>query len=65
MNAKLGRVAAFPYKCDVGAGPEVEAVFADIGAAIAPATLDVLVNNAGVAAVGSVTKTTEADLDRQ
>ncbi len=65
MNAKLGRVAAFPYKCDVSAGPEVEAVFADIGAAIAPATLDVLVNNAGVAAVGSVTKTTEADLDRQ
>ena len=44
---------------DVTDKASVKAFFAEMK------PMDLLVNNAGVAAVGSVTKTTEADLDRQ
>ena len=65
VNVTSGRVAALAYKCDISNGANVAEVFAAIDAVITPATLSVLVNNAGVAAVGALDKTTEADLDRQ
>ena len=48
--------------CDVGDQAAVQAVFAEIGAR--RPRLDVLVNNAGVAHIGTVLTTAEADMDR-
>ncbi|MFL5606657.1 MAG: SDR family NAD(P)-dependent oxidoreductase [Gemmatimonadaceae bacterium] len=54
--------AAHYFRCDVTRQSEVEAAFA---AAIERfGGLDILVNSAGVAHVGTVEQTTEADLDR-
>lgn len=55
-----GRAEA--WRCDVSDAVQVEATFAAVGAALGG--LDVLVNNAGVAAIGSLEKTEEADFDR-
>lgn len=49
---------AFAYGCNVSDQRAVESVFEKIG------RMDVLVNNAGIAHVGTVENTTEADLDR-
>lgn len=46
------------YACDVSDGAAVARVLSAIG------TADILVNNAGIAHVGTLTTTTEADLDR-
>lgn len=48
--------------CDVGDGAAVAAVFAEIAAR--RGRIDILVNNAGVAHIGTLTTTTEADMDR-
>ena len=50
------------FRCDVTVQADVDAAFAAVQARLGP--LDVLVNNAGVAHVGTVETTTEADLDR-
>ena len=50
------------HRCDVTDGGQVQAVFAEV--AEAGGGLDVLINNAGVACVGTVEQTTEADFDR-
>ncbi len=49
-------------ECDVASAASVAAAFE--GVARDAARLDVLVNNAGIAHIGSVENTTEADLDR-
>ena len=48
--------------CDVGDGAAVAAVFEEI--AQRRGRIDLLVNNAGVAHIGNLTGTTEADMDR-
>ncbi|MDX1565883.1 MAG: SDR family oxidoreductase [Phycisphaeraceae bacterium] len=50
------------HRCDVTDGKEVQAVFGAV--AEAGGGLDVLINNAGVACIGTVEQTTEADFDR-
>ena len=55
-----GTAAAFP--CDVSRQPDVLATFARIGEQFG--SVDVLVNSAGVAHVGSVETTEDADFDR-
>jgi 2-keto-3-deoxy-L-fuconate dehydrogenase len=54
--------AAAHVACDVSKQDEVSRAFAEIRERYGP--LDVLVNSAGVAHVGTVEQTTEADLDR-
>ena len=54
--------AAVHVQCDVSRQDDVSRAFADVQARFGP--LDVLVNSAGVAHVGTVEQTTEADLDR-
>jgi NAD(P)-dependent dehydrogenase (short-subunit alcohol dehydrogenase family) len=54
--------AALALTCDVTKQPEVVKAFAHVAQEYG--ALDVLVNNAGVAAIGNVEGTTEADLDR-
>lgn len=54
--------SAHASACDVGDQAAVQAVFAQISAR--RPRLDVLVNNAGVAHIGTVLTTQEADLDR-
>lgn len=49
-------------KCDITSQSDVQALFADIEKNHGP--VDVLVNNAGVAAVGNVENCSEEDLDR-
>ena len=56
-----GATAEF-FPCDVRAQREVAAVFTRVGERLGP--LAVLVNNAGVAHVGTVETTSEEDLDR-
>ena len=58
--AEEGRATVFP--CDVGNQQAVDAVFAQIHQR--HGTLDVLVNNAGIAHIGTVETTTEEDMDR-
>jgi NAD(P)-dependent dehydrogenase (short-subunit alcohol dehydrogenase family) len=53
--------AADAIACDVSSAPSVASAF-DRAAAAAP--IDILVNNAGVSHIGTVTTTSEADLDR-
>ncbi|MEM9260906.1 MAG: SDR family oxidoreductase, partial [Bacteroidota bacterium] len=53
---------ASAYACDVRRQVEVAATVARI--AKSHASIDILINNAGVAHVGSLEQTTEADLDR-
>ncbi len=57
-----GGGAAVHVQCDVSRQDDVSRAFADVQARFGP--LDILVNSAGVAHVGNVEQTTEADLDR-
>ena len=50
------------YKCDVSDGAGIQTIFESLKAEHGP--LDVLVNNAGIAAVGNVETCTEEELDR-
>jgi 2-keto-3-deoxy-L-fuconate dehydrogenase len=56
-----GGTGAF-LQCDVSRQDDVARAFADVQQRFGP--LDILVNSAGVAHVGTVEQTTEADLDR-
>lgn len=60
IRAEGGQAAA--YACDVGDQQQVLAVFAQLHAE--HGRLDVLVNNAGIAHIGTVEETTEEDMDR-
>jgi NAD(P)-dependent dehydrogenase (short-subunit alcohol dehydrogenase family) len=51
--------AADPVQCDVADAASVEAVFA-----AQTARIDIVVNSAGIAHVGTIVQTTEADFDR-
>src|SRR3954469_391631 len=53
---------AIPVKCDVSRQVDVARAFGEVTAAYG--ALDVLVNSAGVAHIGTVEQTTEDDLDR-
>ena len=53
---------AMPVKCDVSRQADVARAFGEVTAAYG--ALDVLVNSAGVAHIGTVEQTTEADIDR-
>ena len=53
---------AHPFTCDVGDAASVASVFGKIEAEFG--TLNILVNNAGIAHVGNVQTTSEADFDR-
>ena len=53
---------AMPVTCDVSRQSDVARAFAEVTAAYG--ALDVLVNSAGVAHIGTVEQTTEADIDR-
>ena len=48
------------YACDVSNQAQVSTVFEEI---LSAASIDILINNAGIAHVGSLENTTEADLD--
>jgi 2-keto-3-deoxy-L-fuconate dehydrogenase len=50
------------FRCDVSVQAQVEAVFGAVQQRLGP--IDVAVNNAGIAHVGTVETTTEAELDR-
>ncbi len=54
--------AALPIDCDVTSAASVAAAFASVDRDAA--RLDILINNAGIAHVGNVENTAEADLDR-
>lgn len=54
--------SALHVACDVTRQSDVDAAFAEVSGRFGP--LDVLVNSAGVAHVGTVEQTTEEDLDR-
>ena len=64
VAAAIGRErgAATPYTCDVSQPDAVAALFAAVAAA--HPRLDVLVNNAGIAHVGTVETTSPDDMDR-
>jgi NAD(P)-dependent dehydrogenase (short-subunit alcohol dehydrogenase family) len=53
---------AFHIRCDVARQSDVEKAFAQVAARLG--RLDILVNSAGIAHVGTVEQTSEADLDR-
>ncbi len=59
ISAAGGKASAF--QCDVSDQAQVDEVFAAIQATD---VIDVLINNAGIAHVGNLEKTSEADLDR-
>lgn len=50
--------SAFAYQCDVSDQAQVEDIFKTIG------TIEILINNAGIAHVGNVENTSTADFDR-
>src|SRR5688572_20418051 len=52
----------FPVACDVGSSTSVTSAFAEIDGLLGK--LDILVNSAGVAHVGSITQTDEESFDR-
>jgi 2-keto-3-deoxy-L-fuconate dehydrogenase len=60
ITAEGGTAAAF--RCDVSKAAEVEASFDAVASQLGPVKL--LVNNAGIAHVGNIETTTEADFDR-
>ncbi len=62
VQADVGAERATVYPCDVGRQEAVEAVFAQIHQQ--HGSIDVLVNNAGIAHIGTVETTTEEDMDR-
>jgi NAD(P)-dependent dehydrogenase (short-subunit alcohol dehydrogenase family) len=53
---------ALSVACDVGVQRDVDRAFTDVTSRFGP--LDILVNSAGIAHVGTVEQTTEEDLDR-
>jgi NAD(P)-dependent dehydrogenase (short-subunit alcohol dehydrogenase family) len=57
----LGGTAA-PYRCDVSKAAEVEGTFDAVAEKLGPPKI--LVNNAGIAHVGNIETTSEADFDR-
>ena len=57
-----GEAAA--VECDVAIASSVDSAFARVDALRGAAKLDILINNAGIAHIGTVEGTTEADLDR-
>lgn len=59
IHAEGGRARA--YRCDVRRGAEVKAVFTEIAGI---ERIHILVNNAGIAHVGNLEKTSEEELDR-
>lgn len=61
VAAEAGGGAVF-LRCDVTRGDEVAAAFAAVAERLGP--LDVLVNNAGIAHVGTVASTSPEDFDR-
>lgn len=61
LMGQEGGAAEF-YLCDVSLQAQVEAVFGALLERLGP--LDIAVNNAGIAHVGTVETTSEADLDR-
>jgi len=60
IKAANGNASVFA--CDVGSHDSVVSCFADIESKLG--TVNILVNNAGIAHVGNLSNTTEADLDR-
>jgi len=62
ISSSHGGAAAVGHACDVTDGAAVDAVFASL--AKASGRIDVLVNNAGISAVGDVLSCTATDLDR-
>jgi 2-keto-3-deoxy-L-fuconate dehydrogenase len=60
INDLGGTAAAF--RCDVSKAAEVDAAFDAVASQLGPVKL--LVNNAGIAHVGNIENTTEADFDR-
>ncbi len=50
-----------PHRCDVTSAGEVDRIF---GAILARGPIDLLINNAGIAHVGTIEETTESELDR-
>lgn len=61
VRADAGDPAGEPHRCDVADGSAVTRVFEAI---LARGPVDVLVNNAGIAHVGTIEDTTEEDVDR-
>jgi NAD(P)-dependent dehydrogenase (short-subunit alcohol dehydrogenase family) len=51
-------------ECDVAVASSVESAFARVDSIRGAAQLDILINNAGIAHIGTVESTSEADLDR-
>jgi len=58
---ELGEAARF-YRCDVGEQEAVDAAFESTERDLGP--IDILFNNAGIAHIGNVEQTSEADFDR-
>jgi len=56
--------AASALECDVAIADSVEAAFARIDADKNSQRIDILINNAGIANIGTVENTSEADFDR-
>ena len=56
--------AASALDCDVAMADSVEAAFARIDADQNSQRIDILINNAGIANIGTVENTSEADFDR-
>jgi NAD(P)-dependent dehydrogenase (short-subunit alcohol dehydrogenase family) len=68
-NAAAGKIRAAGGKseaveCDVAVASSVESAFARVDSIRGAAKLDILINNAGIAHIGTVESTSEADLDR-
>ncbi|HYL57700.1 MAG TPA: SDR family NAD(P)-dependent oxidoreductase, partial [Candidatus Acidoferrales bacterium] len=62
IRAAGGEAAA--VECDVAIAGSVDSAFARVDSLRGAAKLDILINNAGIAHIGTVEGTTEADLDR-
>jgi NAD(P)-dependent dehydrogenase (short-subunit alcohol dehydrogenase family) len=63
-NIRAAGGAASALDCDVAIADSVEAAFARIDADQNSQRIDILINNAGIANIGTVENTSEADFDR-